>query len=220
MRYRAASLSPGLKRWSRLALGGMSSTLVIARKTPWNDALVGPVLSNGANCDFSVRAARSATLPVVGRSGARHLDRHVPDLAGRRFDQAVKLDALAAVVHPGATRVIPVEAPGAVAERHPELPGRRLWRQHQALLLEKRDRQRPLPDRHLGDVRVDLLEGAIHPRVRVVQQVSITLLVHGHGVFPYCGTAICAKMPSRSRSRTAAQASEACRLACRPQAPP
>src|SRR5439155_22608287 len=44
------------------------------------------------------------------------------------------------------------------------------------------DRQRPLRDRDLGDVGIDVLERAIDARVRVVQQLPIALFVEGHVV--------------------------------------
>src|SRR6185436_9459635 len=117
------------------------------------------------------RQARCCSGPT--ESAAFDANRNLAGLRGRRFDQTVKLDPFAAVVEPAALRLIPVEVPGAVAERDPQLPRRRLRRQHQPLLLEEGDGQRALRDRDLRDVGIDA-------RVGVVQQVAVAFFVEGH----------------------------------------
>ena len=56
--------------------------------------------------------------------------------------------------------------------------GRRLRRQHQPLLLEKGDGQRPLRQRDLRQIGIDRLERAVDAREGVVEEMPVAFFVH------------------------------------------
>src|SRR5262249_22238093 len=93
---------------------------------------------------------------------------------------------------------VPVEMPGAVAEGDPQLADRRLWREHELQFLAEQHRERALRHGDLGEIGIDLLEGAVDARVGVVQDLSVDFLFHHRGC--HRGSAVQKSYPARRTS--------------------
>ena len=124
-----------------------------------------------------VRAGRGARDAADDRAGAIFTG-NPRRVAGRLFDEGEELDALAAVVEPGASRFVPIEMPGPIAERDPQLPRRGLRREHQPLLFHIGDGQRALRDGDLRHVGIDGFECPIDAGERVVEELPVAFFIH------------------------------------------